>query len=109
MGSREAKIKRYKEMKELKDKLATLSKAMANPTIDDSTKREYFTTMLLTFVNQAFDELASIEQEKPILEYMAKHANGRLKKYENQTYLIYYYSHLELFCRLQQAIGTQTS
>lgn len=64
-------------MKELKDKLTTLTKAMASPNIDDATKREYFTTMLQTYVNQAFEELASIEQEKPILEYMAKHAGGK--------------------------------
>lgn len=72
--SREAKIKRYKEQKELKDKLSTLSKSMSSPNVDDETKREYFTTLLLNYVNQALDELSSIEQEKPILEYMAKHA-----------------------------------
>ncbi|CAH2256757.1 jg10976 [Pararge aegeria aegeria] len=70
--SRQAKIKRYKEMKELKEKLSTLSKAMSSPTADDATKREYFVTMLLDYVNQALEELSSIEQEKPILEYMAK-------------------------------------
>ncbi|XP_072947512.1 immunoglobulin-binding protein 1 family member C [Epargyreus clarus] len=71
--SREAKIKRYKEMKELEKKLSTLSKAMAESNVDDETKREYFITMLNSYVNQALDELNSIEQEKPILEYMAKH------------------------------------
>ncbi|KAI8437998.1 hypothetical protein MSG28_010656 [Choristoneura fumiferana] len=70
--SREAKIKRYKEMKELKEKLSTLSKAMTS-SADDETKREYFTTLLLNYVNQALDELSSIEQEKPLLEYMEKH------------------------------------
>lgn len=72
--SREAKIKRYKEMKELKEKLATLSKAMSSELVDDETKREYFTTMLQSYVSQALDELGSIEQEKPLLEYMEKHA-----------------------------------
>ncbi|CAH3971069.1 immunoglobulin-binding protein 1 [Pieris brassicae] len=76
--SREAKIKRYKELKELKDKLSTLSKSMESPNVDDHTKREYFTTLLLNYVNQALDELNSIEQEKPILEYMSKHA-GEIK------------------------------
>ncbi|KAJ0182806.1 hypothetical protein K1T71_002175 [Dendrolimus kikuchii] len=78
--TREAKIKRYKEMKEIKEKLSTLSKAMSS-NADDETKREYFTTLLLSYVNQALDELSSIEQEKPILEYMAKHA-GELKPKE---------------------------
>ncbi|XP_045539359.1 immunoglobulin-binding protein 1 [Papilio machaon] len=72
--SREAKIKRYKEAKELKDKLTNLSKAMSLAGVDEETKREYAKTMLLHYINQAVDELASIEQEKPILEYMAKHS-----------------------------------
>ncbi|XP_047546007.1 immunoglobulin-binding protein 1 [Vanessa atalanta] len=72
--TREAKIKRYKEVKELKEKLVTLSKAMSSPNADDDTKRQYFTTLLLNYVNQALDEISSIEQERPILEYMAKHA-----------------------------------
>lgn len=76
--TREAKIKRYKEMKELKEKLSTLSKSMESPNVDDQTKREYFTTLLLNYVNQAMDELSSIEQEKPILDYMAKHAGGKI-------------------------------
>ncbi|KAI5630723.1 TAP42-like family domain-containing protein [Phthorimaea operculella] len=79
--TREAKIKRYKEAKELKEKLGTLAKALANPNVDDSTKREYFLTLLNSYVNQALDELSSIEQEKPILEYMAKH--GDVKPKEN--------------------------
>lgn len=76
--TREAKIKRYKEMKELKEKLSTLSKAMASPNVDEETKRSYFTTLLLNYVNQALDELSSIEQEKPILDYMEKHAGGNI-------------------------------
>ncbi|VVD02473.1 unnamed protein product [Leptidea sinapis] len=70
--TREAKIQRYKEMKELKEKLSTLSKAMDSPNADEHTKREYFTTLLLSSVNQAVDELNSLDQEKPILEYMAR-------------------------------------
>ncbi|CAF4950127.1 unnamed protein product [Pieris macdunnoughi] len=76
--TREAKIKRYNALKELKDKLSTLSKSMESPNVDDQTKREYFTTLLLNYVNQVLDELNSIEQEKPILEYMSKHA-GEIK------------------------------
>lgn len=78
--TRDAKIKRYKEMKEIKEKLSTLSKAMSSDA-DDETKREYFTTLLQSYVHQALEELSSIEQERPILEYMAKHA-GELKPKE---------------------------
>ncbi|XP_026731671.1 immunoglobulin-binding protein 1 [Trichoplusia ni] len=71
--TRDAKIKRYKEMQELKSQLNSLSMAM-EASSDDDTKREYFTKLLLSFVNQALEELSSIEQEKSILEYMSKNA-----------------------------------
>ncbi|CAG9796880.1 unnamed protein product [Diatraea saccharalis] len=83
--SREAKIRRYKEMKELKEKLSTLSKAMSLPSVDDETKRNYFTTMLLSYVSQALDEISSIEQEKPLLEYMEKHAGEPKPKERPRT------------------------
>lgn len=69
--SRETKIKRYKEAKELKEKLGTLSKAMSSPIVDDEVKREYFLTMLHSYVNEVLDELSSIEREKPILEMIS--------------------------------------
>ncbi|CAH0592131.1 unnamed protein product [Chrysodeixis includens] len=71
--TRDSKIKRYKELQELKSQLNKLSMAM-EAISDDDTKREYFTALLLSFVNQAFEELSSIEQEKAILEYMSKNA-----------------------------------
>ncbi|KAL4713950.1 hypothetical protein ACJJTC_015604 [Scirpophaga incertulas] len=83
--SREAKIKRYKEMKELKEKLNILTKAMNSENVDDETKRNYFNTMLLSYVNQALDELNSIEQEKPILEYMEKHTGEPKPKEKSRT------------------------
>ncbi|XP_049876184.1 immunoglobulin-binding protein 1b [Pectinophora gossypiella] len=70
--SREAKIKRYKAAKELKEKIVTLSKAMKLQHTDEEIKREYFLTLIQSYVNNALDELSSIEQEKPILEYMTK-------------------------------------
>ncbi|XP_041975065.1 immunoglobulin-binding protein 1 [Aricia agestis] len=82
VSSREAKIKRYKQTKELKEKLSTLTKAMESPNADDETKRNYFTTLLLNYVNQALDELNSIEEEKPLLEYMSKHGGEPKPKRE---------------------------
>lgn len=73
--TREAKIRRYKQAQELKDQLAELSKAMES-SADDETKRAYFLKLLQSYINQAFEELSSIEQEKAILEYMAKNAGG---------------------------------
>lgn len=76
--TRDAKIKRYKQAKELKDKLSNLSRTMVMPNVDDETKRDYFITLLLCYINQALDELASIDQEKPILDYMDKQTGRKL-------------------------------
>ncbi|XP_068626678.1 immunoglobulin-binding protein 1 [Battus philenor] len=84
--TRDAKIKRYKEAKELKEKLENLSKAMAMVSVDDETKREYSKTMLLNYINQAVEELDSIQQERPILEYMVKHSREpKAKQKEKST------------------------
>ncbi|KAJ8736671.1 hypothetical protein PYW08_007327 [Mythimna loreyi] len=72
--TREAKIRRYKEAQELKEQLSVLSKAMESPSSDDETKRAYFLKLLQSYINQSFQELTSIEQEKIILDYMTKNA-----------------------------------
>lgn len=51
---------------------------MMMPNVDDETKRDYFITLLLCYINQAVDELTSIDQEKPILEYMQKQTGRKL-------------------------------
>ncbi|EFA03604.1 immunoglobulin-binding protein 1 [Tribolium castaneum] len=71
VNTRANKIQRYKEQKELKSKLADLKTNMENEHADEEIKRDYFLTMLKSFIHEAVDELNSIEMEKPILEYMA--------------------------------------
>ncbi|XP_053616024.1 immunoglobulin-binding protein 1b [Plodia interpunctella] len=83
--TREAKIKRYRQQKELQEKLSTLSKAVNMYSVDDETKREYYTTLLHSYVNEALDELASIEQERPILEYMEKNSGESRAPKEKPT------------------------
>ncbi|XP_068903939.1 immunoglobulin-binding protein 1b isoform X2 [Tenebrio molitor] len=71
VNTRANKIQRYKEQKELKAKLMDLKMNMDNEHADEEIKRDYFLTMLKSFIHEAVDELNSIEMEKPILEYMA--------------------------------------
>lgn len=70
VNSRNTKIQRYKEQKELEKKLDVLQKNLENPNIDDEAKRDYFVTLIKVFANQAFDELGSLAAERPILEHM---------------------------------------
>ncbi|XP_044266792.1 immunoglobulin-binding protein 1 [Tribolium madens] len=71
VNTRASKIQRYKEQKELKSKLANLKTNMENEHADEEIKRDYFLTMIKSFIHEAVDELNSIEMEKPLLEYMA--------------------------------------
>lgn len=69
---REAKIKKFKETKDLEAKLMELKKALDNPSRDESVARDYYLTLLKKFVSSSMDELKSIAQEKPIVEHIAK-------------------------------------
>ncbi|XP_012260373.2 immunoglobulin-binding protein 1b [Athalia rosae] len=72
VSSRNAKLQRYKEQKELESRLQMLQENMTNPNIDEESKREYYLTLIKSYVNQALQELSSIAAEKPIIEHMMK-------------------------------------
>ncbi|KAF2894954.1 hypothetical protein ILUMI_11222 [Ignelater luminosus] len=71
VNTRAGKIQRFKEQKELQNKLEDLKKNMSNENVDDEIKRNYFLTMIKLFIYEAVDELGSIETEKQILEHMS--------------------------------------
>lgn len=71
-NTRANKIQRFREQKELKEKLEELKKNVENEHCDEEIKRNYFLTMIKLFINEAADELSSIETEKEILEHMSK-------------------------------------
>lgn len=70
--SRNAKLQRYKQEKELESRLDTLKKNLDNLNIDDETKREYFVTLLKLYAVQITDELNLLGKEKIILENIKK-------------------------------------
>ncbi|XP_067008922.1 immunoglobulin-binding protein 1 [Anabrus simplex] len=70
---RNAKLQRYKEQKMLESQLEELRKNMDScMNTDEEIKRKFFLTMIKSYVNQALDELSSIEMEKPLIEHMKK-------------------------------------
>ncbi|XP_008557934.1 immunoglobulin-binding protein 1 [Microplitis demolitor] len=71
MTVRRLKLQRYKEQKDLKEKLEIYQKSMDNPNIDDETKRNYFITLIKLYVLESIDEINSLAEEKNILEQMA--------------------------------------
>ncbi|XP_063982046.1 immunoglobulin-binding protein 1 [Diachasmimorpha longicaudata] len=70
--TRDSKLKRYREEKELQEKLGVLKQAMDNPNLDDEVIRKYFLTLIKSYVMKAIDEINSLAQEKEILAYMEK-------------------------------------
>lgn len=84
VNTRQNKILRFREQKELEAQLADLKKNMENENVDEEIKRKYFITMVKLYIHQAILELDSIEMEKPILAHMQK-----LKDEEGMFYFIH--------------------
>jgi len=71
ISTRANKIQRFQEQKDLKEKLNELEKVCKSEHIDDEVKRNYFLTLVKSFVYESIEEMRTIEMEKPVLEYMA--------------------------------------
>uniref|UniRef100_A0A1E1X2Y5 Putative tap42-like family n=1 Tax=Amblyomma aureolatum TaxID=187763 RepID=A0A1E1X2Y5_9ACAR len=69
---RKEKIARFTEQKAMEERQRQLKDLMDNPNVDDETLREYYNVLLKYWVNNSIEELRSIEEEKPILQYMVK-------------------------------------
>ncbi len=70
--SRNQKINRYREGKELDSKLKEFREQLSQTKgpVDDEILRDYYLTLLKRWINHSLDELHSIEAEKPILQHM---------------------------------------
>lgn len=71
-ANRAAKIKRYKEKKEVEEKLKSLGTWKYVLTKDEEMQREFCFLLLKNWINKALEELPAIYQESEMLEYMAK-------------------------------------
>uniref|UniRef100_A0A131XFH9 Putative tap42-like family n=1 Tax=Hyalomma excavatum TaxID=257692 RepID=A0A131XFH9_9ACAR len=69
---RKEKIARFTEQKAMEERQQQLRELISNAQVDDEVLREYYTVLLKYWVNNSIEELRSIEEEKPILQYMAK-------------------------------------
>ncbi|XP_074652952.1 immunoglobulin-binding protein 1-like [Tubulanus polymorphus] len=69
---RQAKIERFKKQKQTQQRLAELYKQVQKGHVDEEVQRDYYLTLLNSWIDLASDELTSIDQEIPILEHMAK-------------------------------------
>lgn len=65
---RNQKLEKYRQKKELEDRVKELKMVMNKEHIDDETKRDFYVKLLKLSVIDAQEELSSIDQEKQILE-----------------------------------------
>ncbi|NXP28530.1 IGBP1 protein, partial [Scytalopus superciliaris] len=66
-ASRKAKIERYKQKKELENKLASMRSFVESGTADEDQIREFYILQIQKWINTSLEELESIEQEMVIL------------------------------------------
>ncbi|NXY10545.1 IGBP1 protein, partial [Pteruthius melanotis] len=65
--SRTAKIERYKQKKELENKLASMSSSVESGTADEDQVREFYILQIQKWIGTSLEEIESIEQELVIL------------------------------------------
>ncbi|KAG8448175.1 hypothetical protein GDO86_015313 [Hymenochirus boettgeri] len=65
---RQAKIERYKQKKELESKLSILQEAVRSGCADEEQIREFYFVQLQRWVCTALEEIASIDQELPMVK-----------------------------------------
>ncbi|NXK87756.1 IGBP1 protein, partial [Formicarius rufipectus] len=66
--SRKAKIERYKQKKELENKLASMRSFVESGTADEDQIREFYILQIQKWISTSLEELESIEQEMMILK-----------------------------------------
>ncbi|XP_054145706.1 immunoglobulin-binding protein 1 [Melozone crissalis] len=66
--SRSAKIERYKQKKELENKLASMSSSVESGTADEDQIREFYILQIQKWIGTSLEEMESIEQELVILK-----------------------------------------
>lgn len=79
---RNSKLEQYRQKKELQDQIKQLKLVMEREHVDDEVKREFYIKLLRGSVLDAQEELASIAQEKQILQFHkdAQHNNPDFDK-----------------------------
>ncbi|NXP41827.1 IGBP1 protein, partial [Leiothrix lutea] len=65
--SRTAKIERYKQKKELENKLASMSSSVESGTADEDQIREFYILQIQKWIGTSLEEIESIDQELVIL------------------------------------------
>ncbi|NXR87531.1 IGBP1 protein, partial [Hypocryptadius cinnamomeus] len=66
--NRKAKIERYKQKKELENKLASMSSSVESGTADEDQIREFYILQIQKWIGTSLEEIESIDQELVILK-----------------------------------------
>ncbi|RNA00204.1 immunoglobulin-binding 1 [Brachionus plicatilis] len=77
---RSEKIKRYREQKELEEKLKDCQLVLAKPYVDEEQKSEIYNIYIKYWLNQAVDDLKLINDEISILSSVSKEPHEKVHK-----------------------------
>ncbi|XP_059616876.1 immunoglobulin-binding protein 1 [Phlebotomus argentipes] len=69
---RNAKVQKYRQKKELQDRINELKVAMEREELDEEQQKEFYVKMLKSCVMECEEDLASVATEKQMLEYGSK-------------------------------------
>lgn len=69
---RNTKIEQYRIKKELDDQIKQIKIVMERDHMDDDIKRDFYIKLIKSSIMNSIDEIASVDQEKQILDHMAK-------------------------------------
>jgi len=75
-AEREAKIRRFKEGKERRERLHAFEERRKEEKLSEEEERKYWLENVDDWVTKALDDLASLKEEREILEFMAKRSAG---------------------------------
>eukprot|EP00112_Aurelia_sp_Birch-Aquarium-sp1_P011918 Seg2501.3 transcript_id=Seg2501.3/GoldUCD/mRNA.D3Y31 product="Immunoglobulin-binding protein 1" protein_id=Seg2501.3/GoldUCD/D3Y31 len=83
-SDRQSKIARYKETKELKDKIEKLEERLKHSpdSVEDEIQREYYLSWIRFWINESIEKLSLIKSELEILEHMKNMKLGKVKPEE---------------------------
>lgn len=75
-AEREAKIRRFKEGKERRERLHALEERRKEEKLSEEEERKYWLENVDDWVSKALDDLTSLKEEREILEFMARRSAG---------------------------------
>lgn len=77
-AEREVKIRRFKESKDRRERLAAFEERRKAEKLGEEEERKYWLESIEDWMNKSLEDLTSLKEERDILEFMAQRAAGNI-------------------------------